>query len=103
MATRKRKSTQDVPDGKRHHASTSLPDWPHSLHAMPAAVLARMTPHGRARRLLHVGATPESLPCRHEQFQAVLDCTCDALRAGVGACAYICGVPGTGKLSLIHI
>ena len=102
MATRKRKSTQDVPDGKRHHASTSLPDWPHSLHAMPAAVLARMTPHGRARRLLHVGATPESLPCRHEQFQAVLDCTCDALRAGVGACAYICGVPGTGKTATVR-
>lgn len=80
----------------------ALAHWPHSLHAMPASVLARMTPHGRARRLLHVGATPETLPCRDEQFHAVLECTCEALRAGTGGCAYICGVPGTGKTATVR-
>ena len=61
-----------------------------------------MTPHERVRRLLHVGATPESLPCRDEQFQAVVDCTSDVLRAGAGGCAYICGVPGTGKTATVR-
>lgn len=80
----------------------SLPDRPYSLHALPESVLMNMSPHERARRLLHVGATPASLPCREEQFQAVLDCTADALRAGTGGCAYVCGVPGTGKTATVR-
>lgn len=72
-----RASAQTLPD----LPLPSLPRRPHSLHSLPASVLARMTPHERVRRLLHVGATPESLPCRDEQFQAVVDCTSDVLRA----------------------
>lgn len=80
----------------------TLPDRPYSVHALPVSVLEKMSPHERARRLLHVGATPESLPCRQEQFHAVLECMIDALRSGVGACAYICGVPGTGKTATVR-
>lgn len=93
-----RASAQTLPD----LPLPSLPRRPHSLHSLPASVLARMTPHERVRRLLHVGATPESLPCRDEQFQAVVDCTSDVLRAGAGGCAYICGVPGTGKTATVR-
>lgn len=80
----------------------ALHNRPYSVHALPDATLARMTPHERARRLLHVGATPESLPCRKEQFNAVVECASDALRAGSGACAYVCGVPGTGKTATVR-
>ena len=73
-----------------------------SLHALSLAVLCKMSPHERARRLLHVGSTPESLPCRQEQFAAVVSCAAEALRTGAGGCAYVCGVPGTGKTATVR-
>ena len=61
-----------------------------------------LTPAERAARALHVSATPETMPCRHGEFGEVLEFTSDALVAGAGACAYICGVPGTGKTATVR-
>ncbi|WFD31487.1 Origin recognition complex, subunit 1 [Malassezia sp. CBS 17886] len=80
----------------------SLPARPSALHTLPAEKLARLSAHERSKRLLHVGATPESLPCREDQFAEVLECTTDMLRAGAGGCAYVCGVPGTGKTATVR-
>lgn len=80
----------------------SLPARPNSLHALPLDTLQEMSAHVRVRRLLHVGATPEALPCREQQFLDIVECASDALRAGAGECAYIYGVPGTGKTATVR-
>lgn len=80
----------------------ALPARPHSLHTLPESSLAKLSAHERARRLLHVGATPEALPCRQQQYLDVVECTTDALRAGAGECVYIYGVPGTGKTATVR-
>lgn len=89
---------------KTKSSLSSLPllHWPQSVHALPETILRKMSPHERARRLLHVGSTPESLPCRQEQFAAVVHCAAEALRTGAGGCAYVCGVPGTGKTATVR-
>lgn len=43
-------------------------------------------PYQRALRLLHVGATPESLPCREEEFVDVLSRVEEGVEGGGGGC-----------------
>jgi origin recognition complex subunit 1 len=43
-------------------------------------------PYERALRLLHVGATPESLPCREEEFVDVLARVEEGIESGGGGC-----------------
>ena len=43
-------------------------------------------PYQRAMRLLHVGATPESLPCREEEFVDVLSKVEEGVDSGGGGC-----------------
>ena len=43
-------------------------------------------PYQRALRLLHVGATPESLPCREEEFVDVLAKVEEGVESGGGGC-----------------
>ncbi|KAK0531844.1 Origin recognition complex, subunit 1 [Tilletia horrida] len=64
--------------------------------------LYRLTPHERAKRVLHVGATPDVLPCRDEEFNHILDTVTDALRDRAGACTYVAGCPGTGKTATVR-
>ncbi|KIR34736.1 origin recognition complex subunit 1 [Cryptococcus deuterogattii MMRL2647] len=59
-------------------------------------------PFERALRMLHVGATPESLPCREEEFVDVLSKVEEGVESGGGGCLYIAGVPGTGKTATVH-
>ncbi|GFZ49562.1 Origin recognition complex subunit 1 [Saitozyma sp. JCM 24511] len=59
-------------------------------------------PYERALRLLHVGATPDSLPCREEEFVDVLSRVEEGVETGGGGCLYIAGVPGTGKTATVH-
>ncbi|WWC71564.1 uncharacterized protein I206_105522 [Kwoniella pini CBS 10737] len=59
-------------------------------------------PYERALRLLHVGSTPESLPCREEEFIDVLSKVEEGVESGGGGCLYIAGVPGTGKTATVH-
>ncbi|XP_053928360.1 origin recognition complex subunit 1 [Cuculus canorus] len=55
-----------------------------------------------ARLRLHVSATPESLPCREEEFQDIFNFVESKLIDGTGGCMYISGVPGTGKTATVH-
>lgn len=79
-----------------------------------------------AMHVLHVGARPEVLPCREEEFGKILrsveglleegsgGCVCEFFFAKlfcdgssceadmVGPCADISGVPGTGKTATVH-
>ncbi|KAJ9097670.1 hypothetical protein QFC21_004707 [Naganishia friedmannii] len=59
-------------------------------------------PYERALHLLHVGATPDSLPCREDEFLEVLMKVEEGIDDGGGGCLYIAGVPGTGKTATVH-
>ncbi|KAL1406326.1 Origin recognition complex, subunit 1 [Vanrija albida] len=59
-------------------------------------------PYERALRLLHVGATPESLPCREDEYVDMLSRVEEGIESGGGGCLYIAGVPGTGKTATVH-
>ncbi|KAJ9117153.1 hypothetical protein QFC20_000296 [Naganishia adeliensis] len=59
-------------------------------------------PYERALHLLHVGATPDSLPCREDEFLEVLMKVEEGIEDGGGGCLYIAGVPGTGKTATVH-
>lgn len=54
-------------------------------HALDPATLP-VDPYERALRLLHVGATPESLPCREEEFVDVLSRVEEGVESGGGGC-----------------
>ncbi|KAI5477041.1 origin recognition complex subunit 1 [Pseudohyphozyma bogoriensis] len=56
----------------------------------------------RAKSLLHVSATPESLPCRDDQRNKIASILGDAILDHTGTCLYIHGVPGTGKTASLH-
>ena len=53
-----------------------------------------------AQRRLHVGAVPDSLPCRDNEFREIEIFTETNIRCGTGGCMYISGVPGTYHWSL---
>ncbi|GJN88674.1 hypothetical protein Rhopal_001640-T1 [Rhodotorula paludigena] len=75
---------------------TSLPPLLQSAH------LATLSPFDRAKALLHVSATPESLPCREEQRERIRQFIGDAVLGRTGGCLYVHGVPGTGKTATVH-
>lgn len=80
----------------------SLPLRPPVISSLSVEQLSALTPQERARRLLHVGATPEHLPCREDQYEEVLACVEDAVEEGIGSCVYVSGVPGTGKTATVR-
>nr|CAB3264573.1 origin recognition complex subunit 1-like [Phallusia mammillata] len=55
----------------------------------------------QARERLHVSATPDSLPCREEEFQSIYSFVEGKILSGTGGCMYISGVPGTGKTATV--
>ncbi|GAA5911697.1 origin recognition complex subunit 1 [Sporobolomyces salmoneus] len=70
---------------------------------LSSAYLASLpTPLERAKALLHVSATPESLPCREEQRSLIRQFVEDAVLSRSGGCLYVHGVPGTGKTATVH-
>lgn len=100
-------NTPEAPPAKRARRGAPQPAQPPAEPSAatpqsPAAAAPAPTLHERAKLLLHVGSTPTSLPCRSAEYQQVLDWTADAVQAGTGSCAYICGVPGTGKTATVR-
>lgn len=64
------------PQASTTHIPSSVPN----LDDLP------VDPYQRALRLLHVGATPESLPCREEEFVEVLSKVEEGVEWGGGGC-----------------
>ncbi|BGP29916.1 Origin recognition complex, subunit 1 [Rhodotorula toruloides] len=92
---------------RRKFASSGKTSSDSSSHnALPpllkSAHLASLTPFERAKALLHVSATPESLPCREDQREQIRQFIGDAVLGRSGGCLYVHGVPGTGKTATVH-
>ncbi|KHJ45985.1 hypothetical protein D918_03648 [Trichuris suis] len=51
---------------------------------------------------LHASAIPKNLPCREQQFEKIKLFISCCLKAEIGGCIYISGVPGTGKTVTIR-
>ncbi|SPO31563.1 related to origin recognition protein Orc1p [Ustilago trichophora] len=80
----------------------TLPARPPKLSLLPSEEAQTLSPHDRAKRLLHVGATPDHLPCREDQYEEIMACVEDAVEEGIGGCVYVSGVPGTGKTATVR-
>lgn len=76
-----------VPAKKKVHPTASVSRLPRTvaIESLPA------DPYERALRLLHVGATPESLPCREDEFVDVLSRVEEGVESGGGGC--LCELP----------
>ena len=59
-----------------------------------------MSPFERARAVLHVGCTPDYLPCRDEEYAEIEAYLEDAIDEGVGSCICECikGCPGRCRI-----
>ena len=79
-----------------------LPARPPKISSLSLEEINRLSPQERAKRLLHVGATPDHLPCREEQYEEIMACVEDAVQEGIGGCVYVSGVPGTGKTATVR-
>ncbi|GAA6012094.1 hypothetical protein JCM11491_001748 [Sporobolomyces phaffii] len=91
---KRRKITKDASQSSTHNPLPPL---------LSATYLASLpTPLERAKALLHVSATPESLPCREEQRSRIRQFVEDAVLSRSGGCLYVHGVPGTGKTATVH-
>ncbi|KAH9988053.1 P-loop containing nucleoside triphosphate hydrolase protein [Russula vinacea] len=104
-------STTSTPRRKRVAPTLAAPT-PHSKRALRARArrVAMRAPAPewltdpwlRAMQALHVGARPEALPCRTEEYGRVMRAVEELLEEGSGGCIYISGVPGTGKTATVH-
>ncbi|BGO97555.1 putative Origin recognition complex subunit 1 (putative) [Rhodotorula toruloides] len=91
---------------RRKFASSGKTSSDSSHNALPpllqSAHLASFTPFERAKALLHVSATPESLPWGEDQREQIRQFIGNAVLGRSGGCLYVHGVPGTGKTATVH-
>jgi origin recognition complex subunit 1 len=78
--------SKKTPRGKKTKLPHPKSSTSHLPASIPAADLLPADPYERALRLLHVGATPESLPCREEEFVDVLSKVEEGVEGGGGGC-----------------
>lgn len=55
----------------------------------------------KAKELLHVNRTPESLKCRTDEYVEIYSQLASSIIESTGSCIYIAGVPGTGKTATV--
>ncbi|KZT42160.1 P-loop containing nucleoside triphosphate hydrolase protein [Sistotremastrum suecicum HHB10207 ss-3] len=112
---RKRSTRSDAPRAKRKvaptpHAKAALRARRKFLHIKPPPQKPQPLslehlpddPRLRLLNVLHVGARPNVLPCREDEYADVLGAILGLLEEGSGGCVYISGVPGTGKTATVH-
>ncbi|KNC87403.1 hypothetical protein, variant [Sphaeroforma arctica JP610] len=56
----------------------------------------------KARRMLHVSAVPDNLPCRENEFAEIYGFAEGHITGRESGSMYISGVPGTGKTATVH-
>lgn len=86
---RKRQKTKGAITPRRVTTKKKVPHPKSSTSHLPATIVAEdlpTDPYERALRLLHVGATPDSLPCREEEFVDVLSRVEEGVEGGGGGC-----------------
>jgi len=86
----------------RYVAMPSLPARPPKISSFSTSELSSLSPQERAKRLLHVGATPDQLVCREKQYAEIFNLVQGAVNEGTGSCVYVSGVPGTGKTATVR-
>lgn len=119
---KRQKTTTATPSKSASKAKTTtkgtkkkVPHPKSSTSNLPATILPEnlpTNPYERALRLLHVGATPDSLPCREEEFVDVLSRVEEGVEGGGGGCLcrstlHTCagerGVLKLGQISLVYL
>jgi len=86
---RKRKNTAVTPSKRRKTAKNSRKKVKETYDAITAQLdphLLPKDPYERALHLLHVGATPDTLPCRESEFVDVLMRVEEGVEGGGGGC-----------------
>ncbi|CDW57589.1 nischarin [Trichuris trichiura] len=73
-----------------------------SGQAVNGTAAATKNPFDDLKARLHASAIPKNLPCREQQFQKIKTFISCCLKAEVGGCIYVSGVPGTGKTVTIR-
>lgn len=121
---RKRKNAATTPSKRRKTTKSSRKKVKETYEAITTQLdphLLPKDPYERALHLLHVGATPDTLPCRESEFVDVLMRVEEGVEGGGGGCLCescstatnerialttnvidIAGVPGTGKTATVH-
>ena len=101
MKTPKRRKTsieavahRDTPAKRRRTMTPRIP-----ARSVPLAKDKSSLEEAQLR--LHVGAVPDSLPCREDEFAQILSFAEGKIFDGTGGCMYISGVPGTGKTATV--
>ncbi|CAG8496374.1 5611_t:CDS:2 [Ambispora gerdemannii] len=99
-----------TPKSKRKSPTKAKTPSPKKRRSLPNTALPQRTqqpvesetPFERARKILHVSAVPEYLPCRENETSQILSYVQEAIKEKNGTCIYISGTPGTGKTASVR-
>jgi len=101
---KKKKRTKRKRDTKKPKLSRNLKNViiPKAIPSRNIPLSESLSDYEKARKLLHVSAVPDSLPCRENEFAEIYSYLECAIAQESGCCLYISGVPGTGKTATVR-
>lgn len=101
---KKKKRTKRKRDTKKSKLVRNLKNViiPKAIPSRNIPLSDSLTDYEKARKLLHVSAVPDSLPCREKEFAEIYSYLECAIAQESGCCLYISGVPGTGKTATVR-